>query len=846
MSRAEIKSGKKLICAAALFAAWNMPLTADTVPADAAVAAGVPPAAAPAPVSLKPDYPQDIVAEYIALSDAGNGKGLLELYGEYSAKNDDDLALLILAGAELRNGNPRTAVNKLEILTAADILPGESRQHRMLFARTLWELASAYLQINDFTRARETFDRLAVFGDDTYWQESARGGSIYAAIQGGEYTRAASMLANQETVRGRDELNTWLLFRTGAFNEFQSAYSKLCPAGETPEDLADIRREIALAAAAYYEKTAGNAAALSYWRDAFLLSTDENERMAAGRKIIDGEVDSGDTAAAVSTINRFIELFPEAPDRGNIMLRKARLCRELNVERSLRAYLTAAEDESIDFEIRQTAFAERALLLESLGRYSDSLSTCYALAGCAKGAEAEQYAALLTAGIHERAGNCDDALEYFRKAAAFDGRCNCAANCGIARNGVMLGRWETALSAAERATECKDTAGSASFAAEAWFRKGQSLAGLDRKAEALQAFLYTSAEYPQTSFGVDAAGMAGDMNMALGNFAGALENYDFAADLAGKDGRPEYKKTAEAMRLKAIDAAGSAVMPGDVKIQLEKLYQEFPASEFLLPAVLWYGDLLKNIGRVPEAAAEYAIWEERFEGDNIKTAAVCLESALAAEDTPAGRIEALAKIDKALLLAPDSEFTIAALFEKADIFSRSENYEDARRVCLEAISRISDDPQEDEQVLLALLVMRLGDNSFQLFQLLADKAMLEESISAYENVLASEFLPELFRPQAAYRLGKCFEESPTPGKALKIYEDLLLAAAVEYSARGVITGRDWVMLAGNAGINLCLQQKSSAVGMRALGLVENMTALNLPMDSNREELIQEIRRKFAL
>ncbi len=837
----KLKDIKCALSAAGVMAACLL-TAAEAVPASAA-----PPAAAPAPVVLPPDYDSSAVARYISLVDDGNGAALAELYEEYTAKNgDDDFARLILAGAELRNGSPRTAVGMLQLLAESAPLPGDSGQHHTLYARTLWELANACLLVNDFSRARGAFELLAALPVEEVWQSAARGGSVYAAIQGGEFSRAGTLLESAEEVRGRDELKTWLLFRTGAFDDFTRSYALLEKAGDVPADLTDIRREMAMAAGEHFEKSGGAEAAFPYWNDAFVLEMDTARRMVLGRKLVDAHVAMGDIGAAVDAITRYLELFPEDTERGGMILLKARLAASVNVEKALHIYRAAGEDEDLDYDSRQTAFTERALLLEKEGRYSESLASSYALAEIAADPDARQDAALLTAGIHERAGNDQDALVYYRKAASHKASSFCEAGTGAARTAAVLQEWQTVLEYASLVIEAPETAEKEVFLPEASYRMGEALTGLGRAEEALAIFLQTSVEHSDSTFGVEAAGRAGDINTALSRYGEALKNYDFAAGVALLNFAGESREFIGSMRLKAINAAGSDMDMDAVKEQLEALYKNDPASDMLLTAVVWYGDLLKNLGRNNDAILEFAIWEERFAGDDKKTARLCLEEALASANDTAGRAFALERLEKALASDIEAELRQEILFETADVLNRSGDYQRARTTCIEAISLISDRPGIAEQQLLALLVMRLGDNAFQIFQLVDDREMLEESINAYASIIDSEFLPDSFRPQAAYRLGKCYEESTTPGKALKIYEEVLAAALLEYNTTGTITGRAWVMLSGNAGISLALKQKSSAIGARALKLVENMEKLDLPTESDSKSLAAKIRSEFAL
>ena len=71
-------------------------------------------------------------------------------------------------------------------------------------------------------------------------------------------------------------------------------------------------------------------------------------------------------------------------------------------------------------------------------------------------------------------------------------------------------------------------------------------------------------------------------------------------------------------------------------------------------------------------------------------------------------------------------------------------------------------------------------------------------------------------------------------------------ALAEYTARGRVTGADWVDLCGNNAVKICLAQNSSAIGMRALKIIGAMKEMRLTFDRDWDELASEVRKKFSL
>ena len=300
------------------------------------------------------------------------------------------------------------------------------------------------------------------------------------------------------------------------------------------------------------------------------------------------------------------------------------------------------------------------------------------------------------------------------------------------------------------------------------------------------------------------------------------------------------------MRINAIRAAGRTGDVRAVAAQIGKLRQEVPDSDELLGAIIWYGDFLKNIGRAAEARKEFLSWHEYFADDPEKMARLLMEQALAGDASPEGDAAALEALEAAMRLTADDAVAAQLLFERAEVLNRSGDYSGAREACLQGLDIQERSPEKADPLLNAMLIMRLGDNSFQLFQRMREPAILAESIEAYRTVVDASVLPLEFRRQAACRLGRGLESAGNPGRALRVYEDTVMDALAEYTARGRVTGADWVGLCGNNAVKICLAQNSSVIGMRALKIIGAMKEMHLAFDRDWDELASEVRKKFSL
>ncbi len=797
----------------------------------------------PSPGAEAASFDPAVAARCRVLAESDDLPGLTALRDEYAAQGGGGiLGEMISAAVELRSGMPFAAVERLE--TIAERPLGDSPSERGLRECLLLELARGYFAVKNYPMAGRTFERLAGETGDEVLKTGCRRGVVHAAILGGDFLKAGDLLEGSDPVEGADELRCLLLMRSGRMDEFASAYAELPEAGEVSPALVSLRREIALAGGEYFRNAGSPEQAAAFLRDAFTLSEDEESRMAIGREIIDIQAAAGMDEEALKSSERYLKLFPDDPARSQVMLNQARLSvRAGRRDDAVHIYSAVSGQKSFAAADRRAALTELALLLEQMDRRADAVSCCYALAEASEEEEERQQAAILAAEIHQRGGNFEAAGEFFRKAADLKGGRTAEALCGAARAAVKTARWQEALELSDRILN-SDAA--AAVRAEAAYRKGEALLGMGRDREALEIFSAAAADFSDSVFGADASGRAGELNMKFGNPQAAYNNFDFAAGLAALAAGGARESVVEGMRINAIRAAGRT---GDVRAiaaQIGKLRQEVPDSEELLNAIIWYADFLKNTGRADEARKEFLSWHEYFSDDPEKMARLLMEQALAGDGSPAGDAAAIEALEAAMRLTADDAVTAQLLFERAEVLNRSGDYSGAREACLQGLDVQERSPEKTDPLLNAMLIMRLGDNSFQMFQRMRDPAILNESIEAYRTVVDAAVLPLEFRRQAACRLGRGLESADNPGRALRVYEDTVMDALTEYTARGRVTGADWVGLCGNNAVKICLTQTSSVIGMRALKIIGAMKEMHLAFDRDWDELASEVRKKFSL
>ncbi len=700
--------------------------------------------------------------------------------------------------------------------------------------RVLAGKGSAELKTKNYEASAATFDKLEQAAlKAPEWAFVAWSQRLEALLEAGNTVEARRLLTSGdrfqtlEQQRIREVLTLSLLLQEKNRAGFDALWSKIGPStapgdGGVFAPLAARAAELALAG-----KDPVRAAA--YLGDAFNLSGDESARRSYLRRKINIEAESKNPARAAASLERYLELFPETPDRGGLLLELARL-------------FSAAGEPSKSLAVYRKAMdAVSALSLED--RRKAALEGGQAAAAAKDIAGAEQFFRALTRigsrPNEQQEGNFRLGELYYQEARYADAAAAFArATSASAWHDKALFRqlqselrqedYPALLASSIRLQRVKDK----ELAAEGDYYRALASEKTASRDAALELYAAFIREHTGNHHVPAALLASAELSFALKDYPAALRYFADFDQLS-----PEHPRQAamQYLRLRAALLAGDASAAEQARTALQK---RFPASPFLVDALLLRFDNLRLQQLYPEALA---ILKEL--------------AALPAAEQP--ELAAQLRYDRATILfrLGDAKAAMAELKEVRERFVAAPVFADA--ALLEANYWADSGDYQQAAALYArvlelrpgglsaaVVTGRLADCYFSLHASKRDGKSLEQARELYER-LTRMVQDDALLLQSYFKYGKCCELEEKFDAAQEAYKQVLYLA-IDQKKRGVAPDPVWPSKAAYASALLYLKRGTPGAAREAMTVLRVFDSLELGTGENMTEILESIRKKYKV
>ncbi len=745
--------------------------------------------------------------------------------------------------AEFRNRFPARSAGLLpgEIMTAerryADaekffsaLVASAADPEQSCIAR--FNLALTRLSQQKFDAALSDLEQLETENADLPgWAEKSHLARIYALILAGRCDEADVLLVEGKyhSIASKEYSRLMLLnaLRKGDYDTFKAKWPEVLAAAEGHGDR--TMRQLAADGVAEAEKRGDHETAEQLYLALFELAATDLEQRDAMRSLINLYAEHNPEQAA-ATIRRYLELFPTASDRAELLMRGGRLLVKLGKPGgALEFFRRVAGDGELPLEPRLAASREAASTAEAAGDLKSADEMLQNLVKMSETVPQKQEANYLYGEYLYRRREFARAADHLKVAVDLGGTRADEARYRLLLTLVELGKFEAAMPVAEQLRH----SGNGEFAMTAEYFRALLLEEAGRSTEARSAYLKFLLAYPKSTYTPSARFNAAGLAMELKEYpAATTEFFAFATDY------PDSPNTPAALYL----AMQSACFAGDTAAAdraIKQLDQNYPADVCALEARLQLADFLRSSGDSAGALARLAEAEQKLPENATE--------AIAEIGFQRARIQAAGK---------EPEKALGQLAELLDRYAASSIGADAAMLAgnlnsdlgnyREALKNYSRALELRPTGLFAELCRgRIADCRYSLYATTLDKADLDVAATTYAALAETSEDPRIVL-QSLYKLGKCRELEERHDAALEAYDRLLYLAG-DLKKRGIAPDPVWTGKAAYAAVLANLRTGTPSGARTALRVISQYEALNLPPTGEEFDRIrQEIRRKFNL
>ncbi|MDD3885726.1 MAG: hypothetical protein PHI35_02510 [Victivallaceae bacterium] len=639
------------------------------------------------------------------------------------------------------------------------------------------------------------------------WRERIAYALTEALIEGGRFERAALLLNSGIAAKkpGYELLKAKLAIKKGDFEGFESAW-KLLPA-RNPGVRDDARSRVARDGAALAMKNAppDMAAAQTLLEAAFDLAATGIDRRNIMRELIN--INGSDAEKTDQAVSRYLEFFPDASDRAELLLRSARLLAESGrTAAAFGRYREMAEDGHLPGGVRFAAAREGAGLPGSRAEVEAMLAVMAATAADpAQRAEAD-----MAGGEHYFALHDFERAEKYFTAAASSGTTRVdEARFRLLRTLIEERKFKAAAPIASQLagavrTEHREAA---AYYNALLIEKSNDFAG------ARKAYKRFAIDFPKSEFAAAAAYAAAELSCVAGDFATAQREFLAFAD--------RYSKSTSAPAALYM-ALQSACFSGEWKAaagMVARLDRDYADTHVPVEARLQLADFMRAAGKAADAEQLMAEVEKMPRGkSDAATAEILIDRARLA----AGKDD----IDRALTLAREAldkypttpNGAEAALFA-GNLESDRGNYADAIKHYIRAAEL------NPERGFAEICAGRIADCRFNIFSISLDRAEMEAAVAAYSKLGVNALDPRV-RLQSVYKLGRGLELSGDTEAACAAYERAVYLAA-DLLRGGIAPDPVWTSRAAAAAARLQLASGDRGKAENALAILRRCDEMKL-------------------
>ncbi|NCC94359.1 MAG: sulfur carrier protein ThiS adenylyltransferase ThiF, partial [Opitutae bacterium] len=346
---------------------------------------------------------------------------------------------------------------------------------------------------------------------------------IRTMLEAGKPKEAAALLkagkfraADPEQWNRLELLN---LLRSGEFEQFRTRWNALRKQGwKNPAPILYLLASDGARLAAAKKQPA---AAEELWKDAFDLAGSDPERQTALRELINLQAES-DPAQAAETVRRYLDFFPDAPDRTGLLMRGARLlARAGDGKQAVDLYSKITGDNRIPASSRLVAAREAAVAASDAGMFDIAETMFRYLIDQADTPARKQEGRLLLGEHFYRRGNYTEAAKLMQTVADDNGPNAEAARFWLLQSLIPLKRYADAAPVAEKLRDASDPQhriAAEYFRAFLLEKRGQAAAARSE----YERFLVL---HPDSGFAPAAMLSAAELALALRDFTAAADGF---------------------------------------------------------------------------------------------------------------------------------------------------------------------------------------------------------------------------------------------------------------------------------------------------------------------------------
>ncbi len=781
----------------------------------------------------------------LELRDAVRMEQLLQDFDRAYPNRKDLLRRFMGAELDLLRQKPAEAEAVLDQLAKGEAIPAP------LYFQLLSEQGRAKLALNKNAEAADIYALLARTSTDPAVAARALRHQVYALIKAGNLTRSGEILTRElgrtdldaASVREFTLLKLLQMIYERKFSEFDAAYAALPRPEVGGGD--ELLYEIASLAAENHSRNKRTAEAVSYWQDAFKAAPTEEWRRAAGRRIINTQIEAGQLEAALASLTTYLGLYRSIASEDDMRLLEPRLLARLKrTDAALAQYETLLNDEKFSAAEWRQAAKESAVLYREQKKTGDALRVLQALLSRSTEVDDRQEAEYLLAEHYYAVGDWDNAAQAFQKLAASAGQYRMRSHYWALRALLEQKNWHEAAKEADFLAKTPDAP--PSLSAAACYYQGYILEQLDQNEAAMKAYDAGANRFPHSEYAAGARFQAAELAWEMGRYAQAAAGFAAVPEAAPAEERAtddaavrDFASLSANALYRAVQSACFADETEAMSDYLERLKAQYPASPYTAGALFWQADYLKSLESFDLALAALQEMADFYaEPQPERLPAIWYDQAEV--NARLGRVaDALNVLHRLTEQYPRDPLVADSWFLAGDLLSKDGKYQEARSAYSNALTA---HPEGN----FALATQgRLGDCSYELYAQHRREDDLKLAQLYYETILENTELPPAMMAQTLYKLGRTLEAAKDNAGALDIYSRLLYQAA-EQAVSGGIPGEAWVARGGYAAIKLCLNLNQPDAARRALAIIKVVESLNLPTQEDFNALKKAVREKYRI
>ncbi|WP_288559208.1 tetratricopeptide repeat protein [uncultured Victivallis sp.] len=701
-----------------------------------------------------------------------------------------------------------------------------------LSCQARYALALSRLHQNKFAAALADLEQLERENADLpSWAARAHLTRIYTLLASGDLKTAEELLKQDKYRKELPDryrrLELALMLKRRQFDSFYRLWPEIAAEAGDRQDklLYDLAVSGALQAAAAKQYDA----AVRLLNDGFRFAGNDLERRNALRELIN--VDAVvDPERAADAIKRYLEFFPEANDRTELLLRGARLLASVkSYDRAIALFTQVTGDNRIPTEQRLGAAREAAVTAQAAGRPEVARRMYRYLIEQAETPDQRLEGNYLFGEYSFREKNFRQAANLLKTVADSGSNRADAARYRLLQSLVELKRYKEA----EPVAEALRRSPVQTHATSADFYRALLLEKAGHSAEARSEYLKFLVAHPDSEYSPRALFSAAELAMELREYPAAVrEFFEFAEKNPKSDSAP-------AALYQAMQSGYFARNAAETRRAIELLEKKYPESPVVIESRLQLADYLIRDADYDGALAQLAEVEKYPAAKSPETASELLYDHARIARLQRQDEDALKFLEQLLKEHPSNAFGAEAALSAGNLKADQGNYREALKFYERALT-LGPAGRNAE-----LTRGRIADARYNIYAETLDKNDLDQAAAIYRELADGSGNPQVML-QSLYKYGKCCELMDEREDALRAYEKLLYLAG-DLQRRGIAPDPVWTSRGAYQAVLLNLKDGTPASARRALEDIRLYEELKLTgAGEDFARIKQEIKQRYNL